>query len=87
MQTKTPPIPLLQFINFDRDIISALKLSHATLDVHCSYTDNYFIKLMEPTREAVFTEEDTTCLAALYQQLNPLNKVEYVSPFYTYSGG
>lgn len=41
---------------------------------------------MEPTREAVFTEEETPCLGALYQQLNILNKIEYACPFYTYSG-
>lgn len=80
------PTPLSQFTTSDSDLISVLKLSQATMDVHCNYRDNYFIKLMEPTREAVFTEKETSCLTALYQQLNTLDKLEYVSPFYTYSG-
>ena len=41
---------------------------------------------MEPRKEAIFTEEETSCLSSLYQQLNFLDKIEYVSPFYTYSG-
>lgn len=81
--------PISYFTTSDSDLVRLLKLSHSTLDLeHCNYTDREhgILKLLNPTRESVFSAEEITHLTALYQQLNAHYTVQYVSPFYVYSG-
>ena len=58
----TMPTPLSKFTASDSDLISILELSHATLAAHSNYSDNRFIQLMEPRREAIFTDEEISQL-------------------------
>ena len=73
----------------ENDIVRLLHLSHSQLDLeqnNYADMDNAYVKLAGPSKEAVFGEEEMKLLVSLYQQLNPHHTIQYVSPFYVYSG-
>ena len=67
----------------DSDLLHLLELFHGNLDCNnFRYNDSIFTQLQEPQLESVFNSHDIEQLHSLYQQLNPQNSIEYISPFY-----